>query len=124
LIPHQEVEVLYALAKAALSGALVLAISEATKRNPTWGGLVASLPLVSLLAFTWLWVDTKDASRIAVQAESTFWFVLPSLPMFLVMPWLLRHAIQFWTTLGICCVLTMILYSGMVWMFPQVLRSS
>ncbi len=110
---------LYAVAKAAVSGALILAVSEAAKRNPTWGGLVASLPLISVLAFIWLWADTKDVSRIAAQAESTFWFVLPSLPMFLVMPWLLRHGIEFWTALGVCCVLTMLLYLGTVWILPR-----
>ncbi len=111
---------LYALAKAALSGALVLAVSEAAKRNPTLGGLIASLPLISVLAFIWLWTDTKDVARIASQAHSTFWFVLPTLPMFLAFPWLLRHGVGFWLALGASCVLTMILYAGTAWLLPKI----
>ncbi len=82
----QKANVLYASAKAALSGALVVTVSEAAKRNPTWGGLIASLPLVSVLALVWLWNDTKDVARIASLAQAIFWFALPSLPMFLVFP--------------------------------------
>jgi hypothetical protein len=113
------VNVLYALAKAALSGAVVLAVSEAAKRSPTWGGLIASLPMISLLAFIWLWADTKDVSRIAEQSQSTFWFVLPTLPMFLVLPSMLRHGIGFWVALTASCVLTVILYGGTVWLLPK-----
>jgi hypothetical protein len=110
---------LYALAKAALSGALVLGVSETAKRNPTWGGLVASLPLVSVLAFIWLWTETKDASRIAAQSQSTFWFVLPTLPMFLAIPWMLRSGFNFWVVLAAGCFLTTILYSSMIWLLPK-----
>jgi hypothetical protein len=110
---------LYALAKAALSGALVLAVSEAAKRSPTWGGLIASLPLISVLAFIWLWADTKDLSRIAAQSHSTFWFVLPSLPMFLALPWILREGFGFWAALILSCVLTVLLYSGTIWLLSK-----
>lgn len=77
---------LYAFFKAALSGLLIAAISEIARRNAMLGALVASLPLVSVLAMIWLWRDTGDAARIADHAQSTFWLVLPSLPMFLVYP--------------------------------------
>ncbi len=82
----QKANVLYASAKTALSGALVVAVSEAAKRNPTWGGLIASLLLVSVLALVWLWNDTKVVARIASLAQATLWFALPTLPMFLVFP--------------------------------------
>jgi hypothetical protein len=110
---------LYAAVKATLSGLLVLAVSEASKRSPMWGGLLASLPLVSVLAFIWLWRDTGDAERIAAQAQSTFWFVLPSLPMFLVMPLMLRSGFGFWLALFCSCLLTMVLYSGTAWLLPK-----
>jgi hypothetical protein len=60
-----------------------------------------SLPLVSVLAFIWLWRDTGDTVRIAALAQSTFWFVLPSLPMFLVLPVLLRSGAGFWLSLAL-----------------------
>ena len=76
----------YLLVKAVLSGIIIVAASEVARRSPGLGGLIASLPLVSILAIIWLWRDTADTERIAAQLEATFWFVLPSLPMFLVLP--------------------------------------
>lgn len=110
---------LYLVIKAALSGILVMAISEIARRSPTLGGLVASLPLISILGILWLWRDTQDIERIATHAESTFWFVLPSLPMFLILPYLLRHAMNFWLALTISCVITMALYTATFWLLPR-----
>lgn len=101
---------LYALLKAAISGLLILAISEAAKRSPVLGALIASLPLVSILAVIWLWNDTGDNIRIADQMQATFWYILPSLPMFLVMPALLRSGMGFWAALALALLLTMLLY--------------
>ena len=105
---------LYLLLKATLSGLIIAAVSEIAKRSPGIGGLVASLPLVSTLAMIWLWRDTRDPLLIAAQAESTFWFFLPSVPMFLIIPWLLRHGYGFWMALGLGCLVTMALYLVMV----------
>ncbi len=77
---------LYLVAKALFSGVIIMAVSEIAKRSPGLGALVASLPLVSVLAIIWLWRDTGDSERIAAHAEATFWYVLPTLPMFLVLP--------------------------------------
>lgn len=110
---------LYLVIKAALSGVIIMAISEIAKRSPSFAALIASLPLVSLLGIIWLWRDTKDIERIAVHAEATFWFVLPSLPMFLVFPALLRHGTDFWVALIASCVLTIALYFLTVWLLPK-----
>ena len=110
---------MYLLAKAALSGLLVVAVSEVAQRYPGLGGLVASLPLVSILGMIWLWRDTGDAERMAAHASGTFWFVLPSLPMFLLIPALLRRGAGFWPALGAGCILTMALYALMVWLGPR-----
>jgi hypothetical protein len=69
----------------------------------------------AILAMIWLWQDTADTERIAAQSEATFWFVLPSLPMFLVIPAMLRHGLGFWPTLALSCLLTMDLYSLTIW---------
>ena len=66
----------YLLLKAVLSGIIIVAVSEVAQRSPGLGGLIASLPLVSILAIIWLWRDTADGERIAAQLEATFWFVL------------------------------------------------
>ena len=104
----------YLLVKAVLSGIIIVAASEVARRSPGLGGLIASLPLVSILAIIWL-CDTADMERIAAQLEATFWFVLPSLPMFLVLPAMLRHGFGFWPALALSCLLTMGLYSFMIW---------
>jgi len=109
----------YLLIKAALSGIIVLAVSEVASRSPGFGGLIASLPLASILAMIWLWQDAADTERVAAQSEATFWFVLPSLPMFLVLPAMLRHGLGFWLALTLSCLLTMGLYSLTVWILSR-----
>ena len=101
------------VAKALLSGALIVAIAEIGKRLPTLGALVASLPLVSVLGMILLWQARPDAENMAVHAEATFWYVLPSLPMFLLIPVLLKRGFAFWTALAAGWVLTIVLYMGM-----------
>ena len=107
------------IAKALISGVLIAIISELGKRQPAFAALVASLPLVSVLAMIWLWRDTHDPVRLAAHAESTFWFVLPSLPMFLLIPALLRRGVGFGWALGAGCLLTMGLYLAMIWIGPR-----
>lgn len=110
---------MYAIIKAAISGILVSVVSETAKRSPALGALIASLPLVSILAMIWMWRETGDSERIAVHAESTFWYVLPSLPMFLVLPALLRSGIQFYVALALSCALTVLLYLAMIWVLKR-----
>jgi hypothetical protein len=106
---------LYLVVKALLSGLIIAIVSEVSRRAPAFGALIVSLPLVSLLAMMWLWHDTRDTVRIADHAQATFWYVLPSLPMFLVLPFLLRAGYGFWPALAGVCVMTIVLYALMVW---------
>lgn len=110
----------YLIVKALLSSVIVAAVSEIAKRYPGFGGLVASLPLISVLGMIWLWRETNDTERMAAHATATFWFVLPSLPMFLLIPMLLRRNVNFWAALASCCVLTMLLYLAMIWLAPRI----
>lgn len=110
---------LYLLLKAGLSGVIIAAVSEIARRSPGFGALVASLPLVSILGMMWLWRDTREPERLAAHAEATFWFVLPSLPMFLVVPALIRRGLPFWPALLAGCALTVALYFLMVWIGPR-----
>lgn len=111
---------LYLLAKAAISGLIVAAASEVGRRWPGIGGLIVSLPLVSLLAFVWLWRDTGDTARVADLAQSTFWFFLPSMPLFLLLPAMLRAGFSFWLALAVGIAVTIALYAGMFWLAPRV----
>jgi len=111
--------VTYLIIKALLSGIIVMIVSEVARRSPGLGGLIASLPLVSILGIIWLWRDTSHIERIAAHAEATFWFVLPSLPMFLVFPAMLRNGIEFWIALAAGCALTIVLYLITFWLLPR-----
>jgi hypothetical protein len=105
--------------KAALSGLIVATVSTVAKRYPGLGALIASLPLVSVLGMIWLWHDKPDAQNMAAHAQATFWFVLPSLPMFLLIPAMLRAGISFWLSLLAGCALTIALYLVMTWVGPR-----
>jgi len=111
--------VYYLIIKAALSGALVAAVSEIARRYPGWGGLVASLPLTSLLVMIWLYRDVGDTEHVAQLSISTFWFFLPSIPLFLVLPALLRSNLGFWPSMMICVAGTLALYAGWFWAAPR-----
>src|SRR3954471_10022619 len=101
---------LYFAIKAALSGIIIAIVSEVARRSPGWGALIVSLPLVSILGMLWLWRDTHDPVRLAAHAQATFWFVLPTLPMFLLIPAMLRQGVSFWLALAAGCALTIMLY--------------
>ncbi len=96
--------------KALVSGAVIVAVSELAKKNNLLASIIHSLPLTSLLAFLWLYAGTKDAELIGRHAYGTFWFVLPTLPMFLLMPWLIQKLGGFWPALAAGIALTIGLY--------------
>jgi hypothetical protein len=100
----------FLITKAAISGGIIVAVSELAKRNNTAASIVHSLPLVSLIAVVWLYSDTRDAALVGRHMGGTFWFVLPTLPMFLVVPWMLRRGVSFWPALAGGIALTIGLY--------------
>jgi hypothetical protein len=102
-------------AKVLLTAAVVVAVSEIAKRSSLWGAILASLPLTSLLAFLWLYAETGNTQNIATLSQSIFWLVLASLPLFLVLPLLLRSGWSFWPSLGGACLITVGAYFGLVW---------
>ncbi|MDR7229928.1 hypothetical protein J2X45_000991 [Caulobacter sp. BE264] len=104
---------LYFIIKCAMSGVLIGAASTIARRYPGIGAMIASLPLVSVLGMIWLWRDKPDPANMAAHAQATFWYVLPSLPMFLLIPTLLRRGVGFWSALAAGCVLTILLYLAM-----------
>ena len=107
------------LAKALLAGAMIAAIAEVGRRLPATGALIASLPLVSVLGMIFLWHQKPDAANMAAHAQATFWYVLPSLPMFLLIPALLNRGVSFWIALGAGCALTVLLYLAMMHLGPR-----
>lgn len=109
----------YLLIKAAISGVIVAIVSEVARRAPALGALIASLPLVSVLGMIWLWRDKPDVANMAAHSQATFWYVLPSLPMFLLIPYLMRSGTSFGVALGAGCVLTVGLYLAVTIIGPK-----
>jgi hypothetical protein len=112
--------VLYLAIKAVISGVIVAAVSEIARRYPGWGGLVASLPLTSLLAMLWLWRVSGDVERVADLSASTIWFFVPSIPLFIALPLLLRSGFGFWLSMGLVIAGTLALYALMFWAAPRI----
>jgi hypothetical protein len=104
----------FALVKVLISAVIIATVSEIAKRSSAFAALIASLPLISVLGMLWIYQETSDVERIASHAEATFWLVLPSLPMFLLLPAMLRHGIGFYLALALNVALTALLYFGMV----------
>jgi len=105
--------------KVLVSAILIVAVTELAKRSAGWGAALASLPLVSLLAFIWLYADTGDAGRVAALSQGIFWLVLPSLVLFLLFPFLIQAGWHFWPSLTVSCLAMMCAYGAMVWLLPR-----
>jgi hypothetical protein len=105
---------LYYCIKLLLSALIIVVVSELAKRQPAWGGLLASLPLVSLLAIIWLYVDTHDTRQVSELSTSIFWLVLPSLLFFLALPLLLRQGFGFTLSLSLAVLVTLAAYALML----------
>jgi hypothetical protein len=106
--------------KVLLSALIVVAVSETAKRSTFWGGILASLPLVSLVAMTWLWYETKDAQKVGQFSWSVFWLVIPSLVLFAILPLLLKRGVGFWPALLSAIVGTCACYFLMVWLLRRI----
>lgn len=98
------------ITKYAVTAALVVLISELAKRSDKLGGFIAALPLVTLLTLVWLYLENQPVTKIANHAWYTFWYVLPTLPMFLAFPVLLPR-LGFWLTLLASVVLTVVCFA-------------
>lgn len=100
--------------KILVTTALIVAVSELSKRSSLVGGLLASLPLVSFVAMLWLYFDTRDAGKVAALSTNIFWLVLPSLVFFLALPALLKLKLNFYLGFGLATALMLVCYGAML----------
>ena len=105
---------IYYVIKISVTAVLIVAISEIAKRSSFFGALLAALPLISLLAILWLYIDTKDVLKVSALTTSIFWLVLPSLALFITLPLLLKHGLNFYVSISISIGLTVCCYWLMV----------
>ena len=101
--------------KTLVTVAIIVGVSEVVKRSPSIGALIIALPFTSLLVMTWMHIEGAPTAKIAQHSSSTFWFVLPTLPMFLVLPKLLDLKWNYYLSLFLCCALTTALFLLMEW---------
>lgn len=85
---------------------IIVMVTKVQVFSDRLSALLVALPLTSVIAMSWMHVEKQPSADIARHAESTFWFVLPTLPMFLILPWMLRSGWGFWPSLAACCAVT------------------
>jgi F0F1-type ATP synthase assembly protein I len=107
----------YLFFKYLVTAAVVVLVSEFAKASDKLGGLIAALPMVTVLTLIWLYVEQQPVSKLANHAYYTFWYVIPTLPMFLLFPNLLPKW-GFWPTLFACIVMTLVIF----YIYAQVLK--
>ena len=105
--------------KVLLSATLIVAVAEIAKRSTLWAAATASLPLVSILAMVWLYLDTGSTLRVAELSRGILWLVLPSLVLFLVLPPLLRAGVGFWPSLAGSIGATVLAYGALLWILKR-----
>jgi hypothetical protein len=104
----------YYVIKVVVTTALIVIISEISKRSTLIGGILASVPLVSVLAMIWLYWDTRDAAQVAALSKSVFVLVIPSLALFLLLPVLLERGYNFYASLATSTGATVVCYYVMI----------
>ncbi|MDC0535400.1 DUF3147 family protein [Francisellaceae bacterium] len=102
--------------KIVITSVLVVIISEVSKRSSIIGAILASLPLISILAMIWLYVGTKSTEQVAALSMGVFWLVIPSLLFFLSLPYFLKKSISFWVSMGLSLGITVCGYFIMLGM--------
>ena len=110
----QEPDMTYFLTKTLISAVLIVAIAEIARRSSMMGAILASVPLVSVLAMLWLYHDTHDAAKVASLATGIFWLVIPSLALFISLPLLIKNGVEFYLSMGISIVITIVCYFVML----------
>ena len=114
------VKPMFFLVKLIVTLVLILAISELVKRTGFWGSLVAALPTVSVLSIVWIYLETGDTAKISSFSSEVLWLVLPSLLFFIFLPLCLQKwDLNFWLSLGIASLATMVGYAGVIWLLPK-----
>lgn len=108
--PSNRVQMLPLIIKYAVTAFIIVAVSEVAKRADRLGSLLASLPLVTIMIMIWLYVENQKMEKIANHAYYTFWYVIPTLPMFLLMPWMLNRGMNFWVSLLASILLTVVCF--------------
>jgi hypothetical protein len=116
--PHEcrhNAPVILLITKYAVTAFVIVLVSELAKRSDRLGALVSSLPLVTIMVLVWLHLEKQGTEKLSNHAFYTFWYVIPTMPMFLLMPWLLHKGTGFWWALWWCALLTFLCFVATAW---------
>ena len=97
---------MFYIVKTLIAALVIVAVGEISKRSSALAAFLLALPIVSITAFVWIYVESKDKAKIADISQETFWYVIPTLPMFLLFSWMLRHDYNFYFSILLCSALT------------------
>lgn len=106
----------YFIVKALVTGVVVALIAGLSRRYELLAATLASLPLVSILAFVWIYLESRDTRKLIGMSHDIFWLVLPSLVFFLLFPALLKHDMVFWPAMAVACLGTALAYGLTLWL--------
>ena len=106
--------------KLIISSGIIVLVSELAKKSTFIGGLIASIPLISILAMTWLYIDTKDIENVSNLSKSILWMVVPSLALFITLPVLLKSGFNFYLSLSISIIITLFCYALVIYALGKV----
>jgi len=110
---------LYLITKYAVTAFLVVMISEIAKRTAKTGAIISAMPVMTILVLIWLYVEKQPVTKISSYASYTFWYVIPTLPLFLIFPFLLKK-ISFWWSLSLSLSIT----AAIFFVFALIMRKA
>ncbi len=109
----------YYITKLIITTFLIVLISEIAKRNSLAGAMLAAIPLVSILAMTWMYIDTEDSSSAVAFSNNIVWLIAPSMTLFLAFPLLIKKGFSFYSSMGISIVLTIFAYYSVIYLLEK-----
>jgi len=109
----------YYIVKLVITALLIVLISEIAKRNSLMGAMLAAIPLVSILAMIWMYIDTNDSKSAVEFSNSIVWLIAPSMTLFITFPILIKKGLSFYPSLAISVVMTMLAYYGVIFLLEK-----
>ena len=105
--------------KLLISSGIIVLVSEIAKKSSYLGGLIASIPLISVLSMVWLYIDTKDIESVKALSNSILWMVIPSISLFISLPILLKSGIGFYLSIFLSIIITIGCYGLTLLLLPR-----
>jgi hypothetical protein len=105
--------------KLVVTALLIVLISEISKRSSLAGAILAAMPLVSILAMTWMYIDTKETSAAVAFSQNIVWLIVPSMTLFIVFPLMIKRGFEFFTSMGVAIFMTFLAYYGVLFVVEK-----